>query len=416
MIERYRVLAAMLKQREEFTISSIAEFSGVKESTVRTVLGRDGSYWEEVEVDEPAKRGGQCKHYRVKADQAERLRALVSDVFRSLGAPDTSSEAQPVTNTPLGILAAEDRLLRVFPQTQDPERKRQILKLAEISLEGGRSEADLILQNSADARARERIEAHAESAENLVSLCRHELDLSREPGVRDSAYAGALMRLSDRFRELGEIPHAWSLQRRLLYSPAWARVCGVVGAIPEISRPGEVRGNPAQSYPRTIYLSASRGIPSKPGFGSFVIVQEKSSLPLHQARNMATAARKSLNEFGPYVERGSGDLYRVPKGALIPGASPAIVKESLGASVLPKSSEDPFVTTFKARLLCARYNIEPEYERRALTWVEDSAKDVRAKGNPAEDVWLDREKGKRIRAESCPRRAATEKRNLQRQW
>ncbi len=34
-----------------------------------------------------------------------------------------------------------------------------------------------------------------------------------------------------------------------------------------------------------------------------------------------------LNEPGAYVERGSGDLYRIPKEALIPGGSPIIHKE-----------------------------------------------------------------------------------------
>jgi hypothetical protein len=70
---------------------------------------------------------------------------------------------------------------------------------------------------------------------------------------------------------------------------------------------------------------------------------------------------ESINEPGAYVERGSGDLYRIPKEALIPGASPAIVKESRGASVLLKLSDDPFITTFKARLLCAQHNVEANF-------------------------------------------------------
>ena len=70
---------------------------------------------------------------------------------------------------------------------------------------------------------------------------------------------------------------------------------------------------------------------------------------------------ESINEPGAYVERGSGDLYRVPKEALVPGASPCIIKESLGASVLVKVSDDPFVTTFKARLVAARHNIDPNF-------------------------------------------------------
>lgn len=70
---------------------------------------------------------------------------------------------------------------------------------------------------------------------------------------------------------------------------------------------------------------------------------------------------ESVNEPGAYIERGSGDLYRFPKESLIPGASPAIVKESRGASVLVKLSEDPFITTFKARLLAAQNNVEPNF-------------------------------------------------------
>ena len=70
---------------------------------------------------------------------------------------------------------------------------------------------------------------------------------------------------------------------------------------------------------------------------------------------------ESINEPGAYVEKGSGDLYRIPKEALIPGASPAIVKESRGASVLVKLSDDPFLSTFRARLLCAQHNIEANF-------------------------------------------------------
>jgi len=70
---------------------------------------------------------------------------------------------------------------------------------------------------------------------------------------------------------------------------------------------------------------------------------------------------EAIDEPGAYVERGSGDLYRFPKEALIPGASPSIVKESRGASVLVKLTDDPFVTTFKARLLAAQNNIEPNF-------------------------------------------------------
>ncbi len=69
----------------------------------------------------------------------------------------------------------------------------------------------------------------------------------------------------------------------------------------------------------------------------------------------------NIKEPGTYVERGSGDLYRFPKESLLSGASPTVVKESRGASVLIKLTDDPFVTTFKARLLCARHNVEANF-------------------------------------------------------
>ena len=68
-----------------------------------------------------------------------------------------------------------------------------------------------------------------------------------------------------------------------------------------------------------------------------------------------------LNEPGAYVERGTGDLYRVPQEAIIPGGSPIIHKESMGASRLVQISKNPFVTSLEARLRCAQHNIEPNF-------------------------------------------------------
>ncbi len=70
---------------------------------------------------------------------------------------------------------------------------------------------------------------------------------------------------------------------------------------------------------------------------------------------------EDLNEPGAYVELGSGDLYRVPKEALISGTSSIIRKESVGASRLAQISKNPFVSTWEARLRCAQYNIAPNF-------------------------------------------------------
>ena len=89
-------------------------------------------------------------------------------------------------------------------------------------------------------------------------------------------------------------------------------------------------------------------------------VKTKSVEP-HQRFTLAEVGWDELNEAGVYVERGSGDLYRVPKEVLIPGGSPIIHKESAGASRLVQISRNPFVTTLEARLRCAQHNIEPNF-------------------------------------------------------
>lgn len=70
---------------------------------------------------------------------------------------------------------------------------------------------------------------------------------------------------------------------------------------------------------------------------------------------------QDLTEPGAYVERGSGDLYRVPKEAVGLGTSPLIRKESAGASRLVQISKNPFITTLEARMLCAEHNIVPNF-------------------------------------------------------
>jgi hypothetical protein len=89
-------------------------------------------------------------------------------------------------------------------------------------------------------------------------------------------------------------------------------------------------------------------------------VKTKSVEP-HRRFTLSEVNWDELNEPGAYVERGSGDLYRVPQEALIPGGSPIIHKESSGASRLVQVSRNPFVTTLQARLVCAQHNIEPNF-------------------------------------------------------
>jgi hypothetical protein len=65
------------------------------------------------------------------------------------------------------------------------------------------------------------------------------------------------------------------------------------------------------------------------------------SVEPQQRHTLPEVSWGELNEPGAYVERGSGDLYRVSPEALIPGSSPIIHKESQGASRLVKVSSNP---------------------------------------------------------------------------
>ena len=85
------------------------------------------------------------------------------------------------------------------------------------------------------------------------------------------------------------------------------------------------------------------------------------SMEPEKRETFSELAWQEINQPGAYVEIGSGDLYRVPKEALIQDSSPVIEKQSTGASRLAQISKDPFITTFKARMLCAEHNIEPNF-------------------------------------------------------
>ncbi len=67
-----------------------------------------------------------------------------------------------------------------------------------------------------------------------------------------------------------------------------------------------------------------------------------------------------IHEAGVYVEVGSADLFWVPREAIGP-ASPLIKKQSLGPSRLARTSNNPFITTLEARMLCVEANIQPNF-------------------------------------------------------
>ncbi len=85
------------------------------------------------------------------------------------------------------------------------------------------------------------------------------------------------------------------------------------------------------------------------------------SIEPKQASRLLQMTWKEISEPGAYVEVGSGDLYRIPKEALLEGSSPLIRKESSGSSTFIQISKNPYVTTFEARMVCAEHNVQPNF-------------------------------------------------------
>lgn len=85
------------------------------------------------------------------------------------------------------------------------------------------------------------------------------------------------------------------------------------------------------------------------------------SIEPKQASRLLQMTWKEISEPGAYVEVGSGDLYRIPKEALLEGSSPLIRKESSGSSTFIQVSKNPYVTTFEARMVCAEHNVQPNF-------------------------------------------------------
>ncbi len=89
----------------------------------------------------------------------------------------------------------------------------------------------------------------------------------------------------------------------------------------------------------------------------------QQSVDPEQRSRLLQLSWNQLERPGAYVEVGSGDLYRIPKEALLKGGSPLIHKESSGTSTLVQISDNPYITTFQARMVCAEHNMPPRSRR-----------------------------------------------------
>ena len=67
-----------------------------------------------------------------------------------------------------------------------------------------------------------------------------------------------------------------------------------------------------------------------------------------------------ISDPGTYVERGTGDLYRILPEAI--GSAASLGRKPGAEGIrLVKLSDDPFLTLMQARILSAEANIEPNF-------------------------------------------------------
>lgn len=85
-----------------------------------------------------------------------------------------------------------------------------------------------------------------------------------------------------------------------------------------------------------------------------------SALPTHRTA-LSEVPWEEVSTPGAYVEIGTGDLFRFTQESIKPGLSPVVHKESSGASRLARISEDPYVLSQKARLICVQNDIQPNF-------------------------------------------------------
>jgi hypothetical protein len=85
------------------------------------------------------------------------------------------------------------------------------------------------------------------------------------------------------------------------------------------------------------------------------------SIAPEQTRTLPEYSWEELREPGTYVEKETGDLYRIPKEVLIGGVQPMICKANQRISKLVQLSRNPFMTAFVARITCVEHNVKSSF-------------------------------------------------------
>jgi hypothetical protein len=128
---KYKIIGEMLS-RPRFTPTELAEASGAKLSSVRTVLQRTSHLLEQ--VGEMPQNGPGSKEgiYAIRQDRLGDLRETLEKVYEEL--PNSIVVPnEPQADLPDGLVVAEAALLEEFPSAS-LDRRENLIKLAELDL------------------------------------------------------------------------------------------------------------------------------------------------------------------------------------------------------------------------------------------------------------------------------------------
>lgn len=205
--QQYRVFGAMLALGE-FTVEDLAKLSGVKADTVRTTLGRNKEWVEELGKIDPSGPGGRMVRYRTQPGRIHALRAKLSDLASAMQLE--KGLAARAAGVPLELLAAEATLVERLPRVDGAERSA-LVDLVRTDLHTAQRNIDqrLVSMNA------ENVELHRRTVESILGL------IDAQAGARgdETRVVGS----EDVIREASEILARWQAEPPGSYRDAVVR-------------------------------------------------------------------------------------------------------------------------------------------------------------------------------------------------
>ena len=265
-LETYKVLGSMLALKE-FTIKSLADYSGVNRDTVDTIRRRNPQFWDEIGKEETQKRGGQTKRFRVKPEQVGVLRRKLKGYFSQIKPPnelegeeaaaveEPQEAVQPPPEPPVSLAAGEEALLYLFTKARSLEDKQTLLEAAESDLRSGRHEVERLLKRGADERQAEDAKSWLQRVKALRNLSHAELAVEKRLSLQGELEPQSV--LTQLFKSLQYLIKTGDAERAEALTKRMGKFVETISA-PAVAKPA-VAAASAAATPRVAAAAAAGG-------------------------------------------------------------------------------------------------------------------------------------------------------------